>query len=138
MVSHLNPYLAFRGQAREAMNFYKSVFGGELTISTFADFNASHDPAESGNIMHSQLTAPNGMMLMASDTPSTMELKPGSTITISLSGDDDAELRGYWNKLSDGGMVMMPLNVAPWGDAFGMLADKFGTAWMVNIAGKKM
>ncbi len=137
MPSRLNPYLAFRGKAREAMNFYKSVFGGDLTVSTFADYNAAHDPTESGQIMHAQLIAPNGMTLMASDTPGNMEFKPGNTNTISLSGDDDAELRGYWNSLSDGATVMMPLNMAPWGDSFGMLTDKFGTAWMVNIAGKR-
>ncbi|HET8970668.1 MAG TPA: VOC family protein [Candidatus Nanopelagicales bacterium] len=135
MGTTLNPYLSFRGNAREAMDFYQSVFGGEVEHSTFGEANASEDPAEQDKIMHSSLRTDNGLNLMASDTPETTELATGSSIQISLSGDDDAELRGYWDRLADGGQVTMPLETAPWGDAFGMLTDRFGTAWMVNIAG---
>jgi PhnB protein len=119
------------------MEFYKSIFGGELTQSTFAEFQASQDPAEQDKIMHSQLVTDNGLTLMASDTPNGMEYTPGTNYSVSLSGDDkdDAELRGYWDKLSSGGNVTMPLEQAPWGDSFGMLVDKFGVVWMVNIAG---
>ncbi|RKR30155.1 VOC family protein [Arthrobacter oryzae] len=137
MTTRLNPYLSFRDNAREAMEFYKAVFGGELAISTFADLHASQDPAEENLVMHSQLESPSGFTLMASDTPARMEFKPGNTFSISLSGEDDHELRGYWEKLSDGGTVSMPLEKAPWGDTFGMCADKFGVAWLVNIAGAK-
>jgi PhnB protein len=87
--------------------------------------------------MHAQLESPSGLTLMASDTPARMEYNPGNTYSISLSGEDDAELRGYWDKLSEGGAVSMPLAMAPWGDAFGMCNDKFGVAWLVNIAGPK-
>jgi PhnB protein len=134
----LNPYVSFRNNAREAINFYESVFGGELAISTFADFGAAQDPADSDLVMHSVLTSPNGLTLMAADTPSSMALSETSNISISLSGafDDDAELRGYWDKLADGGTVTMPLTAAPWGDAFGMLVDRFGITWLVNIGGK--
>jgi PhnB protein len=119
------------------MEFYKSIFGGELTQSTFAEFQASQDPAEQDKIMHSQLVTDNGLTLMASDTPNGMDYTPGTNYSVSLSGDDkdDAELRGYWDKLSSGGNVTMPLEQAPWGDSFGMLVDKFGVVWMVNIAG---
>ena len=134
MTTKLNPYLSFRDNAREAMDFYQSVFGGEVTRSTFADFHASEDPAEQDKIMHSQLDA-GSLTLMAADTPNNMDSTPGSNFSISLSGDDDAELRGYWEKLSDGGTVTMPLNAAPWGDTFGMCVDKFGISWLVNIAG---
>jgi PhnB protein len=137
MTTRLNPYLSFRNNAREAMEFYKDVFGGELTTSTFADFHASQDPAEDNLVMHSQLESPSGLTMMASDTPARMEFNPGNTYSISLSGEDDAELRGYWEKLSDGGAVSMPLEKAPWGDTFGMCNDKFGVAWLVNIAGTK-
>lgn len=137
MTTRLNPYLSFRDNAREAMEFYKAVFGGELAISTFADLHASQDPAEENLVMHSQLESPSGLTLMASDTPARMEFKPGNTFSISLSGEDDHELRGYWEKLSDGGTVSMPLEKAPWGDTFGMCTDKFGVAWLVNIAGTK-
>jgi PhnB protein len=135
MTIRLNPYLSFRDNARAAMEFYHSVFGGELTTSTFAEFNASDDPAEQDKIMHSMLEADNGLVLMGSDTPNSMEYSPGNNIAVSLSGDDDATLRGYWEKLSADGTVMMPLNKAPWGDSFGMCVDKFGIPWLVNIAG---
>jgi len=135
-MTRLNPYISFRGTAREAMEFYQSVFGGELDLSTFSDFQMPGiEEDEADLIMHGQLEAPGGMTLMGADTPRSMELSEGSAITISLSGDDQAELQGYWDKLADGGTVAMPLEVAPWGDAFGQLVDKFGISWMVNIAG---
>ena len=132
----LNPYLSFRGNAREAMEFYKSVFGGELTLSTFAEFSMPDiGPEEADQIMHGQLTTPAGFTLMGADTPASMPLREGSSITISLSGDETDELRGYWDKLAEGGQVTMPLEAAPWGDWFGQLTDRFGVDWMVNIAG---
>lgn len=135
MGSRLNPYLSFRDNAREAMEFYKSVFGGELSLMTFGDGGMAQDPAEKDLIMHGQLISASGYWLMGSDTPKHMEYKPGNTVTVSLSGDADEELRGYWDKLSDGATVTTPLAKAPWGDSFGMLVDRYGTAWMVNIAG---
>ena len=135
MTTRLNPYLSFRDNAREAMDFYESVFGGELTRSTFGEFGASEDPAEQDKVMHSMLVTDNGLTLMGADTPNSMDFSPGSNGTISLSGEDETELRGYWEKLSDGGDVSMPLEKAPWGDTFGMCVDKFGVSWMVNIAG---
>lgn len=130
----LNPYLSFRDNARDAMTFYQGVFGGDLELNTFGDSRASDDPSEANKIMHGMLTAPNGMVLMGADTPNGMEYSPGSSITISLSGDDESALRGYWENLVDGGSVTVPLETAPWGATFGMLTDPFGVAWMVNIA----
>lgn len=135
MTTRLNPYLSFRDNAKEAMEFYHSVFGGTLTTSTFAEFHASEDPAEADRIMHSQLETRGGLVLMAADTPNSMELQSGSSISVSLSGEDEAELRRYWDGLIDGGNVVEPLAQAPWGDSFGMVVDRFGTFWMVNIAG---
>ena len=137
MSTKLNPYLGFRDNARQAMEFYQTVFGGDLTVSTFRDFHASEDPAELDKVMHSALETPTGFNLMASDTPNSMDYKPGNNYSVSLSGDseDAAVLRGYWDRLVDGGSVTMPLEVAPWGDSFGMCVDKFGVAWLVNIAG---
>ncbi|WP_115789153.1 VOC family protein [Arthrobacter silvisoli] len=137
MATRLNPYLSFRDNARDAITFYESVFGGELTISTFGEFQASQDPAEADKVMHAMLVSGNGLVLMASDTPNGMPYNPGDNISVSLSGEssDEAELRGYWDKLSDGGTVAMPLEPAPWGDTFGMCTDKFGITWLVNIAG---
>ncbi|HEU4492079.1 MAG TPA: VOC family protein [Jiangellales bacterium] len=135
MGTRLNPYLSFRDSAREAMEFYHSVFGGELTTNTFAEYHASEDPAEQDKIMHSHLETEGGLVIMAADTPNSMELTPGSNFAVSLSGEDEAELRGYWDKLSEGGTVTMPLDTAPWGDTFGMCVDRFGVSWMVNVAG---
>jgi PhnB protein len=137
MATRLNPYLGFRDNASEAMDFYHSVFGGELTKSTFGEFEASQDPAEKDKIMHAQLVTDSGYTLMAADTPNGMGYNPGDTISVSLSGDDEDELRRYWDGLSDGADVAMPLEKAPWGDSFGMLTDRFGVRWMVNIAGSQ-
>lgn len=135
MASTLNPYISFRAQAREAMEFYQSVFGGELTSNTFAEFQAASDPAENDNIMHSQLVTPAGFTLMGADIPIAMQLDEGQSISVSLSGDDETELRGYWDGLAEGATIGVPLEQAPWGDTFGMLTDQFGVGWMVNIAG---
>jgi PhnB protein len=135
MSSHLSPYLSFRDNAREAMDFYQSALGGEVAYTTFGEFNASAEPAEKEKIMHAELTTPSGYSLMAADTPAGMELPTGSSVSMSLFGDDEVELTGYWEKLAVGGTVTMPLEMAPWGDTFGMLTDKFGTEWMVNISG---
>ncbi|OZC58505.1 VOC family protein [Rhodococcus sp. 06-418-5] len=135
MMSILNPYLSFRDNAREAMEFYRSVFGGELTVTTLGEANASEDPADRDKIMHGQLTTPNGFTLMGADTPSSMEHTPGNTMSVSLSGDEEDELTSYWNALAVDAQFTMGLDKAPWGDTFGMLTDKFGVQWMVNIAG---
>ncbi|MDJ0324825.1 VOC family protein [Cryobacterium sp. PH31-AA6] len=137
MTTRLNPYLSFRDTAKEAMEFYQSVFGGTLTRSTFAEFEVSEDPAEQDKTMHAMLSTEGGLTLMAADTPSGMEYTPGTNYAVSLSGDaaDESELRGFWDKLSTGGTVTLPLNEAPWGDSFGMCVDRFGVSWMVNIAG---
>lgn len=137
MATKLNPYLGFDNKAKDAMEFYKSVFGGELTMSTFGESGMGQDPADAGKIMHAQLIAENGMTLMASDVPSNIKKDEGSSISLSLSGDNEEELKNFWNKLSDGANITMPLNQAPWGDTFGMLVDKFGITWLVNISGKK-
>jgi len=134
MTSTLNPYLNFRGQAREAMDFYQHVFGGDVARSTFGEFGMSHDPAESEQVMHSQLRSPAGFVLMAADVPADMPFNPGGTYSVSLSGDDEAELRGYWDGLADGATITVPMERAPWGDVFGMLVDRFGVSWLVNAA----
>ena len=133
MSTKLNPYLGFRDNAKEAMEFYKSVFGGELTLSTFGEFHASEDPAEQDNIMHGMLVTDNGLTLMGADTPKSMKYTPGDNYSVSLSGEDEAELRRYWEGISAGGTVTVPLEKAPWGDLFGMCADKFGVNWLVNV-----
>lgn len=137
MTSKLNPYINFDGNAKEAIEFYKNAFGGELIMTTFGQGGVPHDESETDKIMHAQLITTSGMTLMASDSPKGWEFKPGTNISISLSGSDEAELKGYWDKLADGATVEQPLVPAPWGDMFGMLRDKFGIRWMVNITAVK-
>lgn len=132
MASRLNPYISFTDNARQAMEFYKSVFGGELLLNTFGEYGAPDAP-EADKIMHSRLETDSGFTLMGADTPPGMEHNPGTNIAVSLSGDDADELRGYWEKLSAGGSVSVPLEKQMWGDEFGMCTDQFGIGWMVNI-----
>jgi PhnB protein len=137
MKTLLNPYISFKDNARQAMEFYKTVFGGKLTLQTFAEFQASDDPGEANKIMHAMLEADNGITFMAADTPNAMEYRDGTNISISLTGDNHAELKSYYEKLSAGGTIIEPLVQAPWGDTFGMLKDKFGINWFVNITAPK-
>ena len=134
MSTKLNPYLGFRDTAKQAMEFYQSVFGGELTLSTFADFQASEDPAEQDKIMHAMLVTEGRLTLMAADTPNSMTYTQGDNYSVSLSGPDEDELRRFWDGLSAEGTIAMPLESAPWGATFGMCADQFGVNWLVNIA----
>jgi PhnB protein len=131
MTSRLNPYLTFGGNAREAMEYYRDVLGGDLRSNTFGEFGAEGPDAD--KTMHAMLETPAGYTLMASDTTTGMDRHPGDTVTVSLSGDDESDLRRYWDGLSDGGQVTMPLEKQMWGDVFGMCVDRFGVAWMVNI-----
>ena len=133
MPARLNPYLSFSGNAREAMEFYRDVFGGDLAVNTYGEFGQADTPF-ADLLMHAMLQTPSGFTLMGADSPPGMEQPSGSSISISLSGDDEAELRGYWDRLVDGGAVSVPLEQQMWGDLFGQCTDRYGTAWMVNIA----
>jgi PhnB protein len=132
MASRLNPYISFADNARQAMDFYKGVFGGTLTSNTFGEYGM--EGPEADKIMHSQLETDAGFTLMVADTPSGMQRTEGNNVTISLSGDDSEELHGYWDKLSEGGTISVPMEKQMWGDEFGQCVDKFGVGWLVNIA----
>jgi PhnB protein len=136
MQTKLNPYLNFSGNCQEAMEFYKSVFGGKLVMTNFLDGGMSQSADDEKLIMHAMLEAENGITFMASDGRSSAAPNTEETIQLSLSGDNTDELTAYFEKLSDGGAVRGPLTKAPWGDTFGMLTDKFGLNWMVNISNK--
>ena len=130
---HLNPYLSFNGQAREAMQRYQEVLGGELTMNTFSEFGQD-DPAIAELIMHGQLKAADGFMLMGADTPPGMEYTPGNTVTVILHGEDEQTLRRYWDGLAQGATINVALEPQMWGDVYGQLTDAFGTVWQVNIS----
>jgi PhnB protein len=136
MAARLNPYLTFHGTARQAMELYRDVLGGELTLTTFAE-GGMPDAGDPDHVMHGQLETDSGFTLMGSDAASGSPAQPISGVQISLSGDHDAdaELTGYYEKLAAAGTVVEPLAAAPWGDKFGMVSDPYGILWMVNIAG---
>lgn len=132
MSSVLNPYVNFGDTARQALEFYAAVFGGTPTVMTFGETGM---PGPDGDkVMHGMLETTSGFTIMGADTPTGMERTPGNTMSISLSGDNGDELRGYWDALSSNGTVTMPLEKQVWGDEFGMCTDQFGTPWMVNIS----
>jgi PhnB protein len=133
VATRLNPYLRFDGSARQAMEFYQSIFGGELKMNTFGEFGMQDSP-QADQIMHAQLETESGYTLMASDTPPGMPYNPGDTITISLSGDEEV-LKEHFAKLAEGGKIGTPLEKQMWGDEYGDLVDKFGVSWMVNLGG---
>jgi len=136
MTAILNPYLNFSGTARAAIEFYQAVLGGELDIMTFGE-NGDPYPGEGDKIMHAQIDTPSGFTLMASDIPEARGgVGAGINSSVSISGakGDDAELRGYWDQLSAGATITQPLETAPWGATFGMLTDKFGVDWLINIS----
>lgn len=136
MTVKLNSYISFRDNAREAIEFYQSVFGGEVFSDTFRSFASDEMPVAEVDLdktMHAYLKGDNDIELMAADTPAGMEYHDGARITLTLNGDDEAILRGYWDKLAEGGQITMPLDKAPWGDVFGMVVDKYGVNWMIDI-----
>ncbi|WP_026924736.1 VOC family protein [Glycomyces arizonensis] len=134
MTSVLNPYMAFDGNAREAMEFYRDALGGELALNTYGEMG-DEGPSRD-KIMHASLRTTAGFTLMAADTAPGMEYVPGQNISISISGEvgDAAELRRYWDRLSAGATVTMPLAKQMWGDEFGACVDRYGVSWMVDIA----
>ncbi|MEU5366486.1 VOC family protein [Streptomyces sp. NPDC005925] len=136
MASRLNPYLSFDGDARQAMGFYKDVFGGTLALHSYGDYGQADAP-NADKVMHAMLETPTGFTLMGSDAPPGVEHSAGNNFSVSLSGDDESELRGYWEKLSERGTVNVPLEKQMWGDVFGMCVDRFGVPWMVNVVQPK-
>jgi PhnB protein len=129
----LNPYLNFDGKTAEAMKFYQSVLGGELELHSYGEFGAPVPEDEKYRIMHAMLKN-DALTFMASDGNEHHPVHMGDNITMSISGSDEEPLRKYFEGLSEGGKIDMPLEKQVWGDIFGMLTDKFGVHWMVNIS----
>ncbi|MFI5780829.1 VOC family protein [Nocardia sp. NPDC051570] len=132
MGSQANSCITFKGNARQAMEFYREVFGGDLEVGTVADFGAP-DSADGDKVMHARLDTAAGYTLMAWDFPDDW---PGNDVAVFLGGDDD-ELRDYFEKLSVGGTVTLPLAQQVWGDEAGSLVDRFGISWMFNITNQQ-
>ncbi|MBL0888824.1 VOC family protein [Myceligenerans indicum] len=138
-MTRLNPYLSFRTEARSALEFYRSVLGGDLNISVFGDMPMPGMEQADGNlVMHGQLDAPNGLTLMASDSPQGVSPyeAPTSGVTVALTGSsaDHGYIATAFEKLSDGASDVLPFEKAPWGDYYGQLKDKFGISWMFDAS----
>lgn len=132
MASRLNPYLNFQGNTRQAMEFYQSVLGGELSVHTFGDSGIT-EGVDPEHVMHATLETPEGFTIMAADLPPGMPFEAGGPISVSVSGEDAETLQSYWDGLSAQATVIMPFEPQVWGDVFGMCLDQFGIKWMVDI-----
>ena len=132
MKATLSPYLNFNGNTAEAMKFYQSVLGGDLAIQTFGEAGMAQSDQEKDLTVHAALTG-DGLALYASDGHPSQKVTFGDNVHLSLMGNDAETLNDYFNNLAAGGKVDMPLAKQFWGDTFGMLTDKFGVHWMVNI-----
>jgi PhnB protein len=132
MGTQLNPYLTFNGNTREAMEFYHGVLGGTLDVQTFGEAPMESAPEDKDRVMHARLDA-DGFTLMASDSQTSQPTTSGDNISLSLQGSDRDALGTTFEGLSDGGQVVMSMEDQFWGDTFGMLTDRFGIHWMVNV-----
>jgi PhnB protein len=129
----LDPYLFFKGSCREAMEFYKGIFGGELSLQTYDEVPGDTPAGMESKIMHAKLEG--AVTLMASDTA---KASPTSgKVSLSLGGEDEDKLHAIFDGLGAGGEVKSSLKKEFWGDTFGSLTDKYGVDWMVNITAAK-
>ncbi|GAA3668396.1 VOC family protein [Nonomuraea antimicrobica] len=130
-VTHLN----FRGDARAALTFYQSVFGGDVAVVTYKDAGNVQDPSDADHVMWGQVAAASGFAVMAYDVPARQPWHPGeNAFFVSLRGDAADEVTAYWERLSDGAAVLRPLGPAPWAPLYGMLKDRYGVVWVVDVA----
>ena len=134
MAPRLSPYVCLPGTAREALAFYRSVLGGQVSTSTFGEFGAGAEGVDPDGVMHGQLDTPSGFTLMVSDAMTGMSSATGGNVALCLSGDDLEQLRGFFTGLAEGGEVTTPLQAQVWGDHYGALTDRFGVDWMVNAS----
>jgi PhnB protein len=128
--THLN----FRGDARAALEFYQSVFGGDLATVTYKDAGAVQEESEADQVMWGQVLAEDGFHVMAYDVPSRMAYDEGeNSVFVSVRGETAAEITGYWEKLSDEAIIVIPMGPAGWAPAYGMLKDRFGVVWVLDV-----
>lgn len=134
MTIQTTPHLNFRGNARAALELYRSVFGGDLVIATHAD-TGSTDPATADHVAWGQVTADNGFRVMAFDVWPHLAWDPGTEAAyVSVRGDDAAELTRYWDGLAEGATIHQPLEASPWSPLYGKLTDRFGVIWVLDLA----
>ncbi|MFJ4274525.1 VOC family protein [Streptomyces coelicoflavus] len=129
-VTHLN----FRGDAREALTFYQAAFGGDVTLVTYKDAGDVQEPAEADQVMFGQVATADGLCVMAYDVPSALPWNQGeNAFFVSVRGESTEEITAYWEKLTDGATVLRPLGAAQWAPLYGMLRDRFGVTWVLDV-----
>ena len=134
MTINVTPHLNFRGDARDALEFYQTVFGGELTIASYADMGNT-DPATADHVTYGQVTSDNGFRVMAYDVYPHLEWDQGQDpFFVSVRGNAPEEIQGYWDKLVDGAKVTQPIGPSPWAPLYGQLTDRFGVTWVLDVA----
>lgn len=138
MTAQMSPYLSFHGDAKAALEFYHSVLGGTLEITRYDSIpGMMGDADESAKVMHGQIATDDGFTLMASDYSRADSERPASSVggtSVCVWGDDEKRLTAIWHGLQHGGNVRFPFELAPWGDTFGELTDKFGVVWMLVLS----
>ncbi|WP_434426307.1 VOC family protein [Nannocystis pusilla] len=135
MTVHVTNHLNFRGDARAALEFYHSVFGGDIAVVTYQDAHNVQSPAEANQVMWGQVAAPNGFRVMAYDVPARLPWDPGTNaFFVSVRGDSAAEITALWDKLAEGATVAQPLAPSGWTPLYGMLKDRFGVTWVMDVA----
>ena len=135
MTLSTTPHLNFRGDARAALEHYHSVFGGSLAVVTYADAGTGADPAEADQVMWGQVAADNGFRVMAYDVPSAQPFDRGrNSFFVSVRGETAEEVAGHWERLAEDAEVVVPLGPAAWAPAYGMLTDRFGVVWVLDVA----
>jgi PhnB protein len=135
MAVQTTPHVNFGGQARAALEFYHSVFGGEIALATYADIQASEKPSQDEQIAFGRVTAANGFDVMAYDVQPSKAFDAGqNAFYITLQGSDEAEVRAGWAALADGATeILIPLGPAPFASLYGMLTDRFGVTWIIGM-----
>lgn len=135
MSTRLSPYVCLAGTAREALEFYRSVLGGQVSVTTFGEFGgaAGAGGVDPDGVMHGQLDTPAGLTLMVSDAMPGMSAAGGGNVALCLFGDDPAEGERFFTGLAEGGKVTTPLEEQVWGDLYGAVTDRFGVDWMLNV-----
>ena len=133
-VTHLN----FRGEARAALAFYQSVFGGRLAVVSYADAGAVTDPAEADQVMWGEVRADNGFAIMAFDIAAARPYHAGeNAFFVVVGGDDTDDVTATWERLADGATSLQPIGPAPWAPLYGMLKDRFGITWVLSVAAER-
>ncbi|HEY2519662.1 MAG TPA: VOC family protein [Streptosporangiaceae bacterium] len=125
----------FRGQARAALTFYHSVFGGDLSLATYADIHSVESPSQAGHIAFGRVKAPNGFDIMAYDVQPSKGYDPGeNAFYITLQGTDSDEIKAQWSGLADSATtILIPLAPASFASLYGMLTDRYGITWIVGV-----